>query len=606
MLKILSSFLLFISIAFCAQPDNKLYDGNNLLDYYDQIELILSEETAESIEATERIKNEKALLQKLKDIVKSSYEEHEIGVEKLSTKDINPNSVIALFNKIALSIKKVKRLDANQQRIQDKLAYLNKEIENSTTDESANLRLFQLQFAYYKLKQKKDKSDIKAYRAYVKKAKKVFLDAASKVEFKIDEDYNAVLENEIGLLDKKLVALNLNKERELLSQEEVSKELLIKIKQLQKRRNTKIKELIDKSIIATLYYVKSNNIKKTIETQDYIEKLERKLDKKSTLYHCKAELLEEIVTKSTSASEYMLPKFKSAIFSIGEHISSAASAPLLVVDEVPISLLSILKVFAIFILGILTARLYLFLMSKLYSKRKDSPYIWIKTIANLGFILIVFSALVIAIASIGLSITNLAVIAGVISIGLGFALKGIVSSMVSGMVMFGENYIKVGDYIKFGADNIVGKVMDIGFRASNIRTIDNIHIIVPNSELTDNRVINLTLHDRIRRIYIPFKVGYGEDIPHVKKLIIDAVMESDIKLFREPFRRKPNVWMRSMSESYIELDLLVWIEGLRPSTRSNLLILIYETLQKNGISMPFPQLDMHIKRDSKEDNKDNI
>jgi small-conductance mechanosensitive channel len=170
--------------------------------------------------------------------------------------------------------------------------------------------------------------------------------------------------------------------------------------------------------------------------------------------------------------------------------------------------------------------------------------------------------------------------------------------MVSGMVMFGENYIKVGDYIKFGADNIVGKVMDIGFRASNIRTIDNIHIIVPNSELTDNRVINLTLHDRIRRIYIPFKVGYGEDIPHVKKLIIDAVMESDIKLFREPFRRKPNVWMRSMSESYIELDLLVWIEGLRPSTRSNLLILIYETLQKNGISMPFPQLDMHIKRDS--------
>ncbi len=606
MLKILSSFLLLFSIAFCAQPDNRLYDGNDLLDYYNQIELILSEETADSIEASERIINEKALLQKLKDIVKSSYEEHEIGVEKLSTKDINPNSVIALFNKIALSAKKLERLDANQQRIQDKLAYLNKEIENSTTEESANLRLFQLQFAYYKLKQKKDKSDIKAYRSYIKKAKDVFLDAASKVEFKIDEDYNAVLENEIGLLDKKLVALNLNKERELLSQEEVSKELALKIKQLQTRRNTKIKELMDKSIIATLYYVKNNNIKKTIETQDYIEKLEGKLDKKSTLYHCKTELLEEVVKKSTSASEYMFPKFKSTISSIGEYISSAASAPLLVVDEVPISLLSILKVFAIFILGLLVAKLFLFLMSKLYSNRKDSPYIWIKTIANLGFILIVFSALVIAIASIGLSITNLAVIAGVISIGLGFALKGIVSSMVSGMVMFGENYIKVGDYIRFGADNIVGKVIDIGFRASNIRTIDNIHIIVPNSELTDNRVINLTLHDRIRRIYIPFKVGYGEDIPHVKKLIIDAVMESDIKLFREPFRRKPNVWMRSMAESYIELDLLVWIEGLRPSTKSNLLILIYETLQKNGISMPFPQLDMHIKRESQEDNKDNL
>lgn len=606
MTKLFSALLLLLSVAFCAQPDAKMYDGDNLLEYYTHLGTMISQENPETIEAEERIKNEKALLQKLQDIVKSNGKEYEIAVEKFDSKNINANSVIALFNKIALSIKRVERLDANQQRIQDKLAYLNKEIENSTTDESVNLRLFQLQFAYYKLKQKKDKSDIKAYRSYIKKAKEVFLDAANKVEFKIDEDYNAVLENEIGLLDKKLVALNLNKERELLSQEEVSKELALKIKQLQTTRNTKIKELMNKSIVATLYHVKNNNIKKTIETQDYIEKLEGKLDKKSTLYHCKVELLEEVVKKSTSASEYMFPKFKSAISSMGEHISLAASAPLLVVDEVPISLLSILKVFAIFILGLLIARLFLFLMSKLYSKRKDSPYVWIKTIANLGFILIVFSALVMAIASIGLSITNLAVIAGVISIGLGFALKGIVSSMVSGMVMFGENYIRVGDYIKFGADNIVGKVIDIGFRASNIRTIDNIHIIVPNSELTDNRVINLTLNDRIRRIYIPFKVGYGENIPHVKELIVDAVMESEIKLLREPVRYKPNVWMRSMSESYIELDLLVWIEGLRPSTKSNLLILIYETLQKNSISMPFPQLDMHIKRDNNEDNKDKI
>jgi small-conductance mechanosensitive channel len=604
-LKILSSFLLLVSIAFCAQPDKKLYDGDNLLDYYKQIELMLSEETTDSLVASERIINEKALLQKLKDIVKSSHEEHILEIEKFNTKDINPNSVIALFDKIALSVTNIKRLESNQQRIQDKLAYLNKEIENSTTQESVNLRLFQLQFAYYKLKQKKDKGEILAYRNYIKKAKEVFLDAASKVELNINEDYNTVLENEIGLLDKKLVALNLNKERELLSQEEVSKELALKIKELEKRRNKKIKELMDQSIVAALFYVKNNNIEKIIETQDYITKLERKLDKKSTLYHSKVEFLDEVVKKSTSASEYMFPKLKSAISSIGEDVYATASAPLLVVDEVPISLLSILKVFGLFILGIFIARLYLILMSKLYSTRKDKSYAWIKTAANLGFIIIIFSALVMAIASIGLSITNLAVIAGVISIGLGFALKGIVSSMVSGMVIFGENYIKVGDYIKF-ADDIVGKVIDIGFRATNIRTIDNIHLIVPNSELTDNRVVNLTLNDRIRRIYIPFKVGYGENIPYVKQLIVDAVMESDIKLLREPVRYKPNVWMRHMAESYIELDLLVWIEGLRPSTKSNLLILIYETLQQHNISMPFPQLDMHIKKEEIEEIKNTI
>ncbi|MBN2767834.1 MAG: mechanosensitive ion channel [Campylobacterales bacterium] len=606
MTKLFSALLLLLSVAFCAQPDAKMYDGDNLLEYYTHLGTMISQENPETIEAEERIKNEKALLQKLQDIVKSNGKEHEIAVEKFDSKNINANSVIAFFDKIALSVKKINRLESNEKLIQDKLAYLNKEIENEASDENPNLRLYQLQFAYYKLKQKKDKNDIKSLRNYVKNAKEVFLDIVTKVDFKLDKDYDTLLTKEIELLDKKLVALNLNKERELLSQEEVSKELALKIKELEKRRNKKIKELMDQSIVAALFYVKNNNIEKIIETQDYIEVLESRLSKKNSFYHCKIEFLDEVVKKSTSASEYMFPKLKSAISSIGEDVYATASAPLLVVDEVPISLLSILKVFGIFILGLFVARLYLMLMSKFYSTRKDKSYAWIKTAANLGFILIVFSSLVMAIASIGLSITNLAVIAGVISIGLGFALKGIVSSMVSGMVMFGENYIRVGDYIKFGADNIVGKVIDIGFRASNIRTIDNIHIIVPNSELTDNRVINLTLNDRIRRIYIPFKVGYGENIPYVKELIVDAVLNSDIKLLREPVRYKPNVWMTHMAESYIELDLLVWIEGLRPSTKSNLLILIYETLQTNGISMPFPQLDMHIKREEIEEIKNTI
>ena len=601
MIRITSMLLLFFSFVLSAQPDIKLYDGDDLLGYYDRLSTIISEEKNESIESIERIKNEKALLEKLKDIVKSSGKEYEIAVQKPSQKDITPNSVMALFDNIALSTKRANRLEANQKLIQDKLVYLNKEIEDITSEDAINLRLYQLQFAYYKLKQKRDKSELKGLRNYVKNAKDIFLELLPKVDFKFDENYEDAAQKEIALLDKKLVALNLNKERELLSQEEVSKELTLKVKQLEKRRNSKIKKLIDASIRATLHYVKSNDIQKTIETQDYVETLEAKLSKKSTLYHCKIELLEEVVKKSTDASEYMFPRLKSAFLSAVQRLGEIASTPLFVVDEVPVSLISILKVFGIFILGLFIARLYLLLMSKLYATRKDKSYAWIKTLANVGFILIVFSSLVMAIASIGLSITNLAVIAGVISIGLGFALKGIISSMVSGMVMFGENYIKVGDYIRFGEDNIVGKVMDIGFRASNIRTIDNIHIIVPNSELTDNRVINLTLNDRKRRIYVPFKVGYGENIPHVKQLIVDAVMESNIKLLREPVRHKPNVWMRSMAESYIELDLLVWIEGLRPSTRSNLLILIYETLQKNGISMPFPQLDMHIKKERKGD-----
>ena len=72
-------------------------------------------------------------------------------------------------------------------------------------------------------------------------------------------------------------------------------------------------------------------------------------------------------------------------------------------------------------------------------------------------------------------------------------------------------------------------------------------------------------------------------------------MESKIPLLREVRMRKPTVWMSAVGESFIELELLVWIEGIRPSTKSNLLILIYDTLSKEGIAMPHPQLDLHIK-----------
>jgi small-conductance mechanosensitive channel len=197
-------------------------------------------------------------------------------------------------------------------------------------------------------------------------------------------------------------------------------------------------------------------------------------------------------------------------------------------------------------------------------------------------------------SSIGLSLANLAVIAGALSIGVGFALRSVVSSIISGMVLLSENYIKLGDYVRIN-EKLTGKVMDIGFRATVIRTIDNIHILVPNSDLIDGQVINLTFNDRIRRIYIPFKVPYGSDIKKIRSIVIKAVMESKIPLLREVRMRKPTVWMSAVGESFIELELLVWIEGIRPSTKSNLLILIYDTLSEQGIAMPLPQLDLHIK-----------
>jgi small-conductance mechanosensitive channel len=159
-----------------------------------------------------------------------------------------------------------------------------------------------------------------------------------------------------------------------------------------------------------------------------------------------------------------------------------------------------------------------------------------------------------------------------------------------------EKNIRLGHFISIDG-KFVGKVMDIGLRATVLRSIDNTHFIIPNSDLIEKSVLNLTLESRVRRIYVPFKIAYGSDIKKITKLIVNAVNgATHIKILREIEGRKPNIWVHNMGESFIELELFVWIEGYRPSTKSNLLILIHETLIAHQIKMPYPQLDIHLKK----------
>jgi len=591
--KTFACLLIIVSSLWAAQIDTRLYEAENLLSYYDQIEIHL-EQNATTDEAIERIKSEKTLLGKLRSLAtRGSSIDIEIDLSILEKEEISEQEYMESFELLARAMAERQKLERNQMFIQEKLSYLKKQIEKTTNPLSKNLQLYQLQFAYYKLKQSNDDMLIRGYTILIEDAKKDILEAIARVTF--DESFDFVaLESELKKIEQKLVAYNLTKEREMLSQDQISNELQDKLKSAQKEKDEKLKALFDAHLIEALSAFQDHNIPKTISLQQTLSSLTEMISSGKTVYQMKLELHDEMVKENTNILGYIVPSFQEFFKSTSIKLSNFLVAPFVVLDETPISAMSLFKAIGIFILGFLVAKLYFWILTWFYKKRKDISMVWLKVIANVGFILILFISLVVAIASIGLSVTNLAVIAGVLSIGLGFALKSVVSSMISGMILLSENYIKIGDYIRIN-DQLTGKVTDIGLRASVLKTIDNIDIVIPNNELTDNQVVNLTLDNRIRRIYVPFKVGYGADIKQVKSIIVEAVMQSKIKLLREPLKYKPNVWMRHMSDSFIELDLLVWIEGLRPSTPSNLLILIYETLQKNNIDMPYPQLDLHLK-----------
>ncbi|OHE06612.1 MAG: hypothetical protein A3G74_06550 [Sulfurimonas sp. RIFCSPLOWO2_12_FULL_34_6] len=225
----------------------------------------------------------------------------------------------------------------------------------------------------------------------------------------------------------------------------------------------------------------------------------------------------------------------------------------------------------------------------------------IRLASNIGYYMIVTISFVIAIGSLGIDMTSISMIAGALSIGIGFGLQTVVSNFIAGVILMFERTIRIGDMIEI-SDKLRGRVTDMRIRSTTIKTFDNIDIVIPNSSFIQNNVINWTLEDPSRRLHIPFGVAYGTDVDYVKQIIINELKESKLTYINDDSTKEPEIWMIGMNNSRLDFELLVWVEWdskLRPnSLKSDFLILIYNSLNKYGIEIPFPQLDLHVKHKS--------
>jgi len=198
----------------------------------------------------------------------------------------------------------------------------------------------------------------------------------------------------------------------------------------------------------------------------------------------------------------------------------------------------------------------------------------------------------------GIDLSSIALVAGALSVGIGFGLQNIVSNLVSGIILMFERSIKIGDFVELSS-TLRGHVFDIRMRSTTLNTNGNIDVIVPNRNFIENNVINWTMHDKLKRFDIPFSVAYGTKPEHVIDVLIKAVQKQNYKDVINTKDRYTNVLMIAMGSSSVDFILQVWIHGeeiLAPTkTMSRFLILIYNTLNEQGIEIPFPQQDLHIK-----------
>lgn len=209
---------------------------------------------------------------------------------------------------------------------------------------------------------------------------------------------------------------------------------------------------------------------------------------------------------------------------------------------------------------------------------------------GIGYIGFLISA-ALGITYAGLDLTNLALIAGALSVGIGFGLQNIVNNFVSGLILLVERPLKVGDWI--GVGSYTGFVKRISVRATELETLDRQSVVVPNAELINSAVTNWMLKDKLGRASVSVGVSYSSDERQVRDILLEVAKHHD-QVASYP---APDVIFKSFGDNSLDFELRVFLKdiGKVVPVSSDLRFAIRAALRDANIEIPFPQRDIHVK-----------
>lgn len=603
-MKKLILFIIFISQLFCAEVDKSYYENIGDENLYKNIEKTINESISKKEFSAEIVSVQLSNLKRLKEIASK-----EVIIEEFKSKELDEKVV-----DIDLLVNAIYFLSENKQKIikqkdflddvQNRLSYLKKSIENITEEDRSNLLSYQLQFAYYKIQKNNIDTRIKKLESSsktlyitllksIKKTKEIDINTLNK-NF---EDINNKINKELQIK----ISLDLDLEKENINENSNNIKLIEnKLKTINNKiiqEQISLLNLISKRLIIAL---KTSNNGVFLEEYSNLKQEIQKLDDENIkIYIYIDEVFKDLAKDLFGNTKLFLGSSLSQGKDILKQIWMQFTSPMFVFNEQSISIFSIVKAILFIFIGFVIGVVYKKWLLKISQKWPNMSQMSLKLTSNVGFYLIIIITFMITMSSLGIDMSSISLIAGALSIGIGFGLQTVVSNLIAGIILMFERTIRIGDIIEIN-DLLKGTVTDIRIRSTTIKTFDNIDIVVPNSSFIQNNVINWTLEDPSRRLHIFFGVAYGTSIERVREIVLKELEQSDLKYIRNNPEKTPEIRMVLMNASSVDLELLVWIKAndrVQPnSLKSDFLILIYNSLYKHGIEIPFPQLDLHVKK----------
>ena len=274
-----------------------------------------------------------------------------------------------------------------------------------------------------------------------------------------------------------------------------------------------------------------------------------------------------------------------------EQVKGILSYSVITVSEQPISLGDILFIPLLIFIGLLLTKwLTQFISNRLTTKKTDPNVIHL--IQRIVYVLSITIIIISILDFMNVPIAAFAFLSGAIAIGFGFGAQNIINNFISGWILMWEKPIRIGDFLE--VEDSKGTVEQINTRSTRIRRVDGVHLLIPNSKLLENTVVNWTLVDKLVRTSVKVGVAYGSPAKKVAELIAQAADEEEA-ILKDP---KPLVTFEDFGDNSLVFEVTYWIQssvegGLRV-TRSNIRFRLDELFEENNIVIAFPQRDIHL------------
>ena len=242
---------------------------------------------------------------------------------------------------------------------------------------------------------------------------------------------------------------------------------------------------------------------------------------------------------------------------------------------------------AIFLVGKIIARMLANLVKKGMQKAGSEP-ILIGFVGNVSYGILLVAVVLAAIDSLGVNVTSLMAIVGAAGLAIGLALKDSLANFAAGVMIIIFRPFKIGDYIN--AAGTAGSVDEIGLFATIMHTPDNQRIIVPNSGIIGGNITNVSALPT-RRVDLVFGIGYDDNIGQARD-IIKSVIDADERILKDP---EAAIVVGELGDSSVNINVRPWVNsGDYWAVRSDLLETIKVHFDEAGVSIPYPQQDVHM------------